>query len=94
MFGIRVKNYHFDRIASSYAAISIGAPPLPVIERLLHLLLGELHVLHGGGGVLVAQLLLGGTGVAGLVDVVDAHRMAGGVRGASLHARMEASLVP
>lgn len=67
---------------------------LPIIKRLLHLLLGELHVLHGSRRVLMSQLLLGGTGVAGLVDVVDAHGMASGVRGSSLHTGMEASLVP
>ena len=40
------------------------------------------------------ELLLGGFGVASLLHVVDAHRMASGVRGASLDAGKEADVVP
>ena len=67
---------------------------LPLIQHLLHLLMGELHVLHRGGGVAVAELALGGSGVAGLLDEVDAHRMAGRVGGAVFDMGELADLVP
>ena len=44
--------------------------------------------------ILMTQLLLGGLGVAGLLHVVDTHGMAGGMGSASLHAGIEADVVP
>jgi hypothetical protein len=35
--------------------------------------MGKLHVLHGGGGVAVAELSLGGARIAGLLDEMHTH---------------------
>jgi hypothetical protein len=42
----------------------------------------------------VSQLLLGSSWVTGLLHVMDAHGMAGGMGSAALHPRMETDIVP
>jgi hypothetical protein len=48
----------------------------------------------GNEMILVPELPLGGAGVAGLLDEVDAHRVAGRMRGVALDAGRQADVVP
>ena len=67
---------------------------LPVIEHIFQLLIGNAGVLHRVSRVGVPQLALDGGNIAGLIDQVPSHGVAGIVRGVAFDLRSPADRVP